>query len=84
MIRFCNGHTAIIAKTKDFFNVEFAFKYGIWEFLIHDLTPETQPLAAKGYGTDLNFLCIRDQSEKNCDLCFLKGCARHRLNRKIH
>ena len=38
--------------------MEFAFKYGIWEFPIHDLTPETQILAAKGYGADLNFLCI--------------------------
>ena len=37
--------------------MEFAFKYGIWVFLIHDLTPETQLLAAMGYGTDLNFLC---------------------------
>ena len=35
--------------------MEFAFEYGIWEFLIHDLTPETQLLAAIGYGTDLNF-----------------------------
>ena len=41
--------------------MEFAFKYGIWEFLIHDLTPETELLAATGYGTDLSFLCIRDQ-----------------------
>ena len=41
--------------------MEFAFEYGIWEFLIHDLTPETQFLAAIMYGTDLNFLCIRDQ-----------------------
>ena len=35
--------------------MEFAFKYGIWELLIHDLTPETQLLAVIGYGTDLNF-----------------------------
>ena len=41
--------------------MEFAFEYGIWEFLIQDLTPEMQPLAATGYGTDLNFLFIRDQ-----------------------
>ena len=41
--------------------MEFAFKYGIWELLIYDLTPETQFLAAKGDGTDLNVLCIRDQ-----------------------
>ena len=41
--------------------MEFAFKYGIWEFLIHDLTPETQLLAAIGYGNDLDFLCITDQ-----------------------
>ena len=41
--------------------MEFTFKYGVWEFLVHDLTPETQLLAAIGYGTDLNFLCIRDQ-----------------------
>ena len=41
--------------------MEFAFKYGIWEFLIHDLTPETQRLAVIGHGTDLSFLCIRDQ-----------------------
>ena len=41
--------------------MEFAVKYGIWAFLIHDLTPETQLLAAVGYRTDLNFLCIRDQ-----------------------
>ena len=40
--------------------MQFAFKYGIWEFLIHDLTPATQLLAAIGYGTDLNFLWIRD------------------------
>ena len=49
-------------ETKDFLNMEFAFtQYGIWEFLIHDSTPETQLLAAKGYGNDLNFLCMRDQ-----------------------
>ena len=41
--------------------MEFAFKYGISIFLIHDLTLETQLLAAIAYGTDLNFLCIRDQ-----------------------
>ena len=69
--------------------MEFAFKYGIWEFLIHDSTPETQLLAAIGYGTDLNFLCIRDQlhiiiNRKFCDLCFLKGCATHRLNGKMY
>ena len=50
--------------TKDFTKMEFAFKYGIWEFLIHvvlhDLTPETQLLAAIGYETNLNFLCIGD------------------------
>ena len=28
---------------------------------MHDLTPETQLLAAIGYGTYLNFLCITDQ-----------------------
>ena len=47
--------------TKDFLNMEFAFEYGIWGFLIYDLTPETQLLTAIGYGTDLNFPCIRDQ-----------------------
>ena len=41
--------------------MEFTFKYEIWEFLKHDLTPETQLLAAIGYGTDLNFLSLRDQ-----------------------
>ena len=41
--------------------MEFAFKYSIWEFLIHDLTPETQLWPETGQGTDLNFLCIRDQ-----------------------
>ena len=41
--------------------MEFADKHGICEFLIHDLTPETQVLAAIGYGTDLNFLYIKDQ-----------------------
>ena len=41
--------------------MEFAFKYRIWEFLIHDLTPEAQLMAAIGYGTDFNFLCIRDK-----------------------
>ena len=40
--------------------MEYVFKYRMWEFLIHDLTPETQLLAAIGFGTDLNFLCIRD------------------------
>ena len=44
-------------QTNDLVNMEFAFKYGIWEFLIHDFTPETQLLAAIGYGTD----CKRDQ-----------------------
>ena len=42
---------------------------------IHDLTPETQLLAAIGYGTYFNFICIRDQlhiifDRKNCELCF--------------
>ena len=41
--------------------MEFAFKHGIWEFLIHDLTPVTQLLPSIGYGTDINILCI----EKN-------------------
>ena len=59
-------------------NMEFALKYGIWEFLIHDLAPETQLLAAIGYGTDLNFLCIRDQlhiifDRKMLRFVFLKG-----------
>ena len=59
-------------------NMEFAFIYGIWEFLIQDLTTETHFLATIGYGTDLNFLCLRDQlhiifDRKKCDLCFLKG-----------
>ena len=39
--------------------MEFAFKYAILEFQINNLTPE-QLFAAIGYGTDLNFLCIRD------------------------
>ena len=71
-MRFCdllppiNSHADIYSsargvKSKDSLNMEFAFKYGIWEFLILDLTPETQLLAAIGYGTDLNFLCLRDQ-----------------------
>ena len=38
--------------------MELAFKYGIWEFLTHNLTPETQLLTAIGYETDLNFLCL--------------------------
>ena len=42
-------------STKNFLYMEFVFKYGIWEFLIHDLTPETQLLAAIDNGTDLNF-----------------------------
>ena len=29
-----------LIPTKDFLNMEFAHKYGIWEFLIHDLTPK--------------------------------------------
>ena len=41
--------------------MEFGFKYGIWEFLIHDIICETQILAATGYGIDLNFLCKRDK-----------------------
>ena len=61
--------------------MEFAFKYGIWEFLMHDLTPGTQLLAAIGHGTtDLNFLYIpvtyHHLTEKNCDLCCLKGVRR--------
>ena len=44
-------------------------------FLIHDLIPKTQLLAATGYGIDLNFLSIRDQlhiifDKKNCDCVF--------------
>ena len=69
--------------------MEFAFKYGIWAFLIHNLTPETQLLAAVGYRTDLNFLCIRDQLYILFDrfffmiFVFSKGCAKHRLNGKM-
>ena len=37
---------------KDFLDMEFALKYEIWEFLINDLTPETQLLAAIGYATE--------------------------------
>ena len=48
----------ISVVTKDFLNMELAFKYGIWEFLTHNLTPETQLLTAIGYETDLNFLCL--------------------------
>ena len=49
-------------------NMEFAFKNGNWEFLIHDLTPETQLLAAIGYGTDLYVLCIIScLTEQFCD-----------------
>ena len=61
IINKCEEANKILFETKDFLNMEFAFKYGIWEFLIHDLTSETQHLAAIGYGIDLNFLCIRDQ-----------------------
>ena len=49
--------------------MELVFKYGI---LIHDLTPETQLLAAIGYGTDLNFLCIRDQLHIIFDRCIFE------------
>ena len=63
--------------------MEFAFRYGILEFLIHDLTPETQLLAAIGHGTtDLNFLyklrpvTYHYLSETFCDLCFWKGVRR--------
>ena len=53
--------------------MEFAFKYGIPK-TIHDLTPETQLLAAIGYGNYLHFLCIRDQlhiifTEKTLVIC---------------
>ena len=59
------------------------------KILIHNLTPETQLLAAIGYGTDLNFLCIRDQLRIIFDrkvLCFVffKGCVTHSLNGKMH
>ena len=40
--------------------MEFAYKYGILGFLIHDLTPETQFLAATGYATGY-FLCVRNK-----------------------
>ena len=43
---------------KDFLNMEFAFKYGIWEFLIHNLTPETQLLTAIGYETCFFYLIL--------------------------
>ena len=32
------GHGQTVIK-KGFFNMEFVFKYGIWELLIHYLTP---------------------------------------------
>ena len=37
--------------------MEFVFKYGIWEFPIHDLTPETQLLAEIGYCTYIKTRC---------------------------
>ena len=37
----------------NFLNMEPAFKYVIWEFLEHNLTSETQLLAAVLYGTVL-------------------------------
>ena len=37
LIRLCAS-----VKTKDFLNMEFAFKYGIWEFLKSHLTSGTQ------------------------------------------
>ena len=35
--------------------MEYAFRYGIWEFLTHTLTSETQHLAAKWHATVLIF-----------------------------
>ena len=57
----------IFPITKDLLNMGLAFKYGVREFLIHDLTPETQLLAAIVHGTDLNFLCITDQLHIICN-----------------
>ena len=42
-----------ICATPIFLNMESAFKYVIWEFLEHNLTSETQLLAAILYGTVL-------------------------------
>ena len=58
---FLSKFAKVSSLTKDFLKMEFAFKYGIMEFPIHDLIHETQLVAAIGYGTDLNFLCIRNQ-----------------------
>ena len=58
--------------------MEFAFKYGIWEFLKHNLTSETQLLAATWHATVLIFdiYMISSKSYKTeifCNLSFLKG-----------
>ena len=66
--------------------MEFAFKYEIPK-TIHDLTPETQLLAAIGYGKDLIFLCIRDQLHVIFDrkpLCFVCFERMASLNGKMH
>ena len=56
---------------KDFSNMEFAFKYGIWEFLILDLNHETQLLVLIGYGTDLNRPVTYHILQKNSVICVL-------------
>ena len=35
----------LIIETQDFLNMEFAWKYGIWELLRHEKIPETHVLA---------------------------------------
>ena len=45
----------IAQRSKDFLNMEFALKYVIWEFLKHNLTSETQLLAAIWHATVLIF-----------------------------
>ena len=40
-----------LLTSKDFLNMEFAIRYGIWEFVKHNSTSETQLLAAIWYAT---------------------------------
>ena len=77
--------------TSDFLNMEFTFRYGIREFLKHNLTSETQLLAAIWHATVLIFdTCyirlVKNQTQLKYFVIylFLKGCVMLRFNAFSH
>ena len=75
-------------KTQDFLNMEFAFKYGMWELLKHEQISETHVLAILLTGNALQFYGkkISLMSGINDLLNFFLDfwrCALHRSNGKL-